>query len=211
MNLLLFPGLHPGRAEPFCMKKLKSKKFTWRIITAFLVIFSIEMLLNSPTFPKYRTSVQFLVNDDLSFLKTDSRDTINKKVIRSIIKNSTETNLDPYLITCIIEVESSFRVNAVSKKGAVGLMQVKPSVANAIAEKIMGKENFDLYNPEDNITLGTYYLAKLIERFDNLETALLAYNLGPTRVGESIKSNKKLPKRYLKKIKACYRKFIYTQ
>lgn len=193
------------------MKRLKRENFTLKTITALLIVFSAEVFLSSSTIATYRIPIPSFLNNNSSFVKTESRDTMNKKIIRSIIKSSTETNLDPYLITCIIEIESSFRVHAISKKGAVGLMQVKPSVANSIAEEIIGTENFNLHNPEDNITLGTYYLAKLIEHFGDLETALLAYNLGPTRVVESLKSKEKLPERYLKKIKGCYSKFIYTQ
>ncbi len=193
------------------MKKIKRGNFTLKIITALFILFSAEVFLSSSTIAIYRTPFQSFLNKDFSLVNTKYRDTMNKKIIRSIIKSSTETNLDPYLITCIIEIESSFRVHAVSKKGAVGLMQVKPSVANSIAEEMMGDGNFDLLNPEDNIELGTYYLAKLIKHFGDLETALLAYNLGPTRVAESLKSRKKLPERYLKKIKGCYSKFIYTQ
>ncbi len=193
------------------MKKLKEKKSARKIISALTVIFSIEVLLSSSTIATYRRPVQLHLKDNILSLKTDSRDRRNQKIIHSIIKSSTETNLDPYLIACIIEVESSFRVNAVSEKGAVGLMQVKPSVANSIAKEVIKNGSFDLHDPEDNIALGTYYLAKLIEYFGDLETALLAYNLGPTRVMESIKSKEKLPERYLKKIKGCYSKFIYTQ
>lgn len=181
-----------------------------RVIVVLLVFFSVEVFLNSSSTASYKTHFQSLLNN-ASLIKTKPRDTMNKKIVRSIIKNSTETNLDPYLITCIIEIESSFRVNAISKKGAVGLMQVKPSVAKSIAEEIMGSGNFDLHNPEDNISLGTYYLSKLIEYFGDLETALLAYNLGPTRVVESLKSKDELPRHYLKKIKNCYNKFTFTQ
>lgn len=193
------------------MKKLKGENFTLKAITAFLIVFSAEVLLTPSTIATYRTPLQSLLNNSRSLVKNESSDIISKKIIRSIEINSTETNIDPYLIACIIEIESSFRVNAISKKGAVGLMQVKPSVANFIAEEIMGEKNFDLHNPEDNITLGTYYLSKLFEQFSDLETALLAYNLGPTRVSRAIKSKEELPERYLKKIKRCYSKFIYNQ
>jgi soluble lytic murein transglycosylase len=193
------------------MKKYKGKNLTLKTITALFVFFSAEVFLSSTTIATYRTPLQSILNNNSTLIKTESKDTMNKKIIRSIIKSSTETNLDPYLVTCIIEVESSFRINAISRKGAVGLMQVKPSVASSIAEEIMFDGNFDLLSPEDNIRLGTYYLSKLIEHFGDLETALLAYNLGPTRVVESLKSKEKLPERYLKKIKGCYSKFTYTQ
>ncbi len=85
------------------------------------------------------------------------------------------------VIYAVINTESHFDKDAISSKGAVGLMQVMPSTAEEIASAC-GLEEFDLQNPKDNILLGTYYIAKLCERFEDLETALCAYNAGPTNV-----------------------------
>lgn len=189
------------------MKKVGKKNPTLKIITALFVIFLIEILLDPPSTATYRFPFNQLID---TFPSNYSRNNINKKIIRTVIKSSERTNLDPYLILCIIEIESSYRVNAISKRGAVGLMQVKPSVANSIANQILKEEKYDLRNPEHNIAIGTFYLSRLIEFFGDLEKALLAYNIGPTRVMEILRSNEKPPERYLNKIKGCYSKFTYT-
>jgi len=82
--------------------------------------------------------------------------------------------VDPLLIAAVAEAESSFRVDAVSPKGALGLMQLMPVHVDD------GVEPFD---PEVNLELGTALLAELTERFDGrLELALAAYHAGPGAV-----------------------------
>ena len=92
-----------------------------------------------------------------------------------------EYTIDPYLEASIIRTESHFRKSAVSRAGAIGLMQIMPSTGEWIATKI-GIDKFettDLYDPETNIRIGTWYLRYLIDRFGDVETALIAYNAGP--------------------------------
>lgn len=94
---------------------------------------------------------------------------------------STSFDVDEAIIFSVINIESHFNKNALSPKGAVGLMQVLPSTAEELSKEI-GFSNFDLKNPEDNIMIGAYYISQLCDRFDNVETALCAYNAGPTNV-----------------------------
>ncbi|MEA3223432.1 MAG: lytic transglycosylase domain-containing protein [Thermodesulfobacteriota bacterium] len=85
-------------------------------------------------------------------------------------------NIDPSLIKSIIEVESEFSPNAMSQKGAIGLMQIMPDTAFE-----MGID--DPWNPTQNITAGTKYLSILLKKYNgNLPLALAAYNAGPTMV-----------------------------
>lgn len=103
------------------------------------------------------------------------------------VSSACETfDVEKDVVFSIINVESHFRPNCVSKKGAVGLMQVLPSTAQDICGQA-GLENFDLYEPVDNIFLGTFYISKLIERFGDLNTAISAYNAGPTNVSKWLK------------------------
>jgi soluble lytic murein transglycosylase-like protein len=80
------------------------------------------------------------------------------------------------LVRAVIVVESGFNPRAVSKKGAIGLMQLQPATARRYGVK-------NIYDPEQNIRAGAHYLSDLLIRFDsNLELALAAYNAGEEAV-----------------------------
>ena len=98
------------------------------------------------------------------------------KYDRLISNASAQTGIDSRLLKAMIKAESDFNPRAVSKKGAMGLMQIMP-------------ENFqmlDLQNPFDpwqNIRAGARYFQQLYERFNGkLALSLAAYNAGPTAV-----------------------------
>ncbi|MEE9217864.1 MAG: lytic transglycosylase domain-containing protein [Acidobacteriota bacterium] len=116
----------------------------------------------------------------------------------SIDRVANRYRLDPEMILAIIHTESAFRSNAVSRKGAVGLMQLLPSTAEAVAREIdlewTGEEL--LRDPDINIELGTYYLSKLRDRFDSIEHAVVAYNEGPTRVARLQRNRASFPTMY---------------
>ena len=91
---------------------------------------------------------------------------------------SDKFSVDPYLVKAVIKAESDFDYQAVSSKGAQGLMQLMPETADDM-------EVADPFNPEENIFGGTRYLSLLLERYDNDKNlALAAYNAGPERVEE---------------------------
>ncbi|MBE7082898.1 MAG: lytic transglycosylase domain-containing protein [Clostridiales bacterium] len=97
----------------------------------------------------------------------------------TIQKYSSEFNVKNYVVASVICVESGFDNNAVSSKGAIGLMQLMPSTAQWLAQKL-GEDYSEqkLYNAEFNIKLGTYYLSYLLQKFKNEDTAIIAYNAG---------------------------------
>lgn len=95
-----------------------------------------------------------------------------------IDKYSKEYNIEKELIYSIIKNESHFNKEAKSSKNAIGLMQVLETTKNDI-EKIVEKENLDLFNEEDNILVGTKYLSILKTKYGNIELAITAYNAGP--------------------------------
>lgn len=92
---------------------------------------------------------------------------------------------DPLLIAAVIRVESSWDPNAVSEPGARGLMQVMPATAAEVAAAL-GLTEFEadqLFEPDVNIHIGTYYLATLRQQFAGQEAAMLAaYNGGARHV-----------------------------
>jgi len=87
-----------------------------------------------------------------------------------------EFRLDPKLIASVISVESNFNWKAVSPKLSLGLMQLQPKTAAALA---VG----NVFDPRQNITGGARYLRQLLDHYgQNLVLALAAYNAGPDRV-----------------------------
>lgn len=84
-------------------------------------------------------------------------------------------SIDPHLIMAIVDAESGGNPEALSPKGAAGLMQLMPETA---AE--LGVVN--RFDPEENIASGTRYLRGLMDRFKSVEVALWAYNAGPGAV-----------------------------
>jgi soluble lytic murein transglycosylase-like protein len=120
---------------------------------------------NKPTSPKYRFYAFFR-----EAAKGDKED-----ILRAVKKSSSRHGMDEKLIQAVIKVESNFESEAVSHKGAEGLMQIMPET-----QKELGmREAFDV---EENIEAGIRYLKKQYQRFGSWDLALAAYNAGPESV-----------------------------
>lgn len=96
--------------------------------------------------------------------------------------------LDPELAFRMVRLESNFNPRAVSKAGALGLVQLMPSTA-VFFDKSITRE--DLFNPEVNARIGFRYMRRLIGLYKgDVRLALLAYNLGEGRVDEARRSGR---------------------
>ncbi len=117
--------------------------------------------------------------------------------------------VDPDLINAMIWVESKFNAKARGPGGSAGLMQLMPSTARALAKQ-MGERSRP-YNPDFNVRAGTYYLARMISKFDgNQRLGIAAYNAGPGNVRKWQKAGSGLPsssQRYVAKVLAAKKRF----
>jgi soluble lytic murein transglycosylase len=88
--------------------------------------------------------------------------------------------LDEALLAAVIYQESKFDAEAESESGAIGLMQLLPDTARGIAVRTGGSRFRvdDLYQPEINVRYGSWYLRHLLDRYEDMELALAAYNAG---------------------------------
>jgi soluble lytic murein transglycosylase-like protein len=120
---------------------------------------------------------------------------------RYIHKVAREHEVDPLLVKAVIKAESNFDPNAVSPKGAQGLMQLMPGTARDLKVS-------DPFDPLQNIDGGTRYLRALLDNFKDVELSLAAYNAGPGRVAQ----NGVIPsipetQAYVAKVMATYRSY----
>ena len=112
-----------------------------------------------------QTLQNFMENNDL-----------DSEIAIAIASASARYEMDPNLIRAVIRTESSYRPDAVSSAGAMGLMQLMPRTAESLGVT-------DPFNISQNVHAGTRYLRGLLDRFDgDIELALAAYNAGASNV-----------------------------
>jgi len=104
-----------------------------------------------------------------------------------LIRYAQENGLPGDLVMALAWVESSWRKNAVSDVGAIGVMQLMPTTVEYVSQTLLGlRTNLDPRNPTSNVRMGTRYLKHLLaQNRGNVRQALIAYNQGLT----SLKAN----------------------
>ncbi|SHE69430.1 soluble lytic murein transglycosylase [Caldanaerobius fijiensis DSM 17918] len=105
---------------------------------------------------------------------------------------SMEYKIDPFFVFAIMKAESNFRPDVVSRKGAIGLMQITPETGRWIASELKIADYNDnmLFDPETNIMMGTWYLRNLSDEFGDVKLVIAAYNGGRGNVEEWLKNKK---------------------
>ena len=113
-----------------------------------------------------------------------------------IAAQATNRKLDRYLVQGLIKQESGYNARAVSSANAAGLMQMIPPTAKEIAFDLkLGTLEIpeDLFVPSRNIQMGTYYLARLVNKYQgNIPLALAGYNAGPARLDRWLRARPSL-------------------
>ncbi len=128
--------------------------------------------------------------------------TVRHEIATTILEAAHRYDLAPELILAVMFTESSFDPAAESEVGALGLMQIMPATASQLARELEmeWKGRQLLTDPESNILMGSFYLRKLLHRFDDLNVALAAYNVGPNRLRTIMTEEDRVPRLYARKV-----------
>jgi soluble lytic murein transglycosylase-like protein len=139
-----------------------------------------------------------------------------ERLAQMLVFEGQRTGIDPVFLLALIRVESAFSRDAVSRKGARGLMQVMPATGEEVA-RILGIEwigPHQLHDLEFNVRLGVFYLDCLLDYYPgNYQFALTAYNRGPFNVRHIVRRHGSLKPEftgYFRRIQSFYRGYLRT-
>jgi soluble lytic murein transglycosylase-like protein len=109
-------------------------------------------------------------------IDVSTQNRISAELAMQILRAADRNDIPRDVAVGLVREESSFRPDAVSSAGAIGLTQLMPATARWI------NPDGDPFDVEDNLEMGFSYLRSLIDKYGDKHTALVAYNVGPTRV-----------------------------
>jgi soluble lytic murein transglycosylase len=196
-----------------------AKKQAYRYFSALAVVGLLcTILLIYPVLPAFaeeeeQSLKETVIQQIVHFIKGKNvrlRDDTLTRMANTVYEESQLYELDYRLVLAVIKVESNFKHDAVSNRGARGLMQVKPSLAKFIARDAgVSYSGHDcLSEPENNIKLGVYHLSRLMEDFKDMAIALHAYNAGPAKVKGKLFKDKEPKNKFAKHVLNEYHKNI---
>jgi soluble lytic murein transglycosylase-like protein len=180
-----------------------------RKATLFIVIFIISFHLSNliPDLTQREQTIKEIL-EVLERQATGLANVTKEELAEVIYEEAKRYNQDPKLILALIATESEFYNWAVSEKGAKGLMQIMPYVAESLAHDLGIEWSGDrtLFNPYLNTRMGIHYLSQLMLDFKDVSTALTAYNYGPTYVKGLIERKERIPHNYYRKFLTAYQR-----
>ena len=129
----------------------------------------------------------------------------------TFLQYSQEFGVSTELCIAVAKCESDFDTDAVSDAGAIGVMQLLPSTAEFIADKIGYKYEVNLFDYKVNIMLGCAYLSYLSSKFNTEKQVVMAYNAGEGRVREWLVNDESLQDLPYSETKIYYSKVNYAK
>jgi len=204
------PNIRTGH-PPHLRAEKKNSSSPFRILhKVALLIIIFTLTFHCPDFILGFNHRKATIQEILSVLekhRTGLAGVMKEELAEVIYEEAIRHNHDPKFIMALIFVESEFWTWAVSEKGAKGLMQIMPYVAQSLAQE-MGIEwmgDRTLFNPFLNIRIGIYYLSQLILDFRDIRLAMTAYNYGPTYVKGLIERGERIPFNYYRRLLTIYK------
>jgi soluble lytic murein transglycosylase len=154
------------------------------------------------------------INAILRSHRPDISESESWRLSEVIYEESAKRQLDPLIITALVQVESGFKSAVVSPMGARGMMQIMPDTGKFLAEAVAGEYGFQptAFRPESlddpvlNLRLGIYYLHDLKKQFQHLKLALTAYNFGPADTQNRLENNHDLSDEFARLVLDAYQR-----
>jgi len=163
-------------------------QYLWSTVTLVILLFFVESPLRADVYrhvdkdgiPCFTNYIPETPDYKLFIKERKKRKISSTNRYDALIKEASQKHGVSFaILKAIVKVESDFNPKAVSKKGAMGLMQIMPENFKSLRVK-------NPFNPRENIMAGAWYFKQLLNRFDGkLHLALAAYNAGPDNVSRS--------------------------